>query len=120
MIEVLQKIANRIYPIRLSFVFVAVLCLFLLIYILLSGDARLDLYMLPVVALFSWAICLYGISDAFRRVPEKAAVDDRFFVRVKKRWKRLIAWIWSVGFLICTALLIFLSSRVLTMAITAS
>ena len=119
MIERMQGIAKRIYPVRLWFIVIAFLCLFAFLYIVLSGEPRLDAYLYPSVISFAWSLCLFGMADTFYRVPEKVAAGDRFWLRIIKRTRRFIAWLWSVGFLVCTMLLFYLSYKAFNLALAA-
>jgi hypothetical protein len=116
MIDVMQRLANRVYPIRFLFVVMAILCLLAFTYLVLSGDLRLDAYLFPSLISFGWSVCLFGVSDVFNKVPQKVNEHDGFFARVKKRVKRFVAWIWSVGFLVCTVMLFYLSFKAFSMA----
>ena len=120
MIEIMQRIAKRIYPIRFLFIVIAFFCLFCFLYIALSADHSLEPYLFPSVISFGWCVCLFGISEVFNRVPAKTSQGDRFLLRLKKRVQRLIAWIWSVGFLVCTVLLFYLSYKTFGLALAAS
>ena len=120
MIEVMHRFASHIFPIRYFFILLAFLSLFCFIFITLSGDKTLDVYLFPSVTSFGWSICLYGIADAFRSVPEGIKEGDGFLIRFKKRIRMSIVWLWSVGFMICTLLLVYLSIKSVSMALGGS
>ena len=120
MIEVMQRLANRVYPVRFLFVIIAFLSLFAFLYVALSGDHSLEPYLFPSIITFGWCVCLFGISDVFNKVPDNVEEGDGFFVRLRKRIQRLIAWVWSVGFLLCTVLLFYLSFKTFGLAFAAS
>ena len=120
MIEVMQRLANKVYPVRYAFMVLAVFSLLAFIYVVLSGDYTLDVYLLPSLTSFGWSLCLFGIADTFNKVPEKVIEGDGFFLRIKKRVKRFVSWFWSLCFLVCTILLFYLSYRALSLALVAS
>ena len=117
MIEQMQGIARRIYPIRFLFIVIAFFCLFAFLYIVLSSEPYLDPYLYPSVVSFGWSVCLFGMADVFYRVPERVAEGDRFWVRIIKRVRRFIAWFWSAGFLVCTLILFYLSYKAFNLAL---
>ena len=119
MIDTMQSLAKRVYPIRHLFVVMALLSLFAFIYVALSRDTSLDVYLFPSVVAFGWSVCLYGIIDVFQTTPGKVVAGDRFFTRLKKRIRRSIAWVWSVGFLLCTVLLFYLSYKSVSLALAS-
>lgn len=120
MIEVMQGLANRVYPIRFAFIFFAFLSLFCFLYVVMGNDKSLDVYLFPSVAAFGWSVCLFGVADVFRSVPEGIKEGDGFILRFKKRIRRSIAWVWSIGFMVCTLLLVYLSYKSVGMAISGS
>jgi hypothetical protein len=118
MIEVMQGLAKRILPIRPFFIVLASLCALSFVYIVLSGDKSLDIYLFPSVVLFGWSFCLFGIAGIFRSVPDAIVDGDGFFLRWKKRIRRAIAWLWSLGFMTCTILLVYLSYKSIKMSLS--
>ncbi|MCG8315271.1 MAG: hypothetical protein MI976_18830 [Pseudomonadales bacterium] len=120
MIQAMQGLANRVFPIRFLFVVIAFFSLFGFLYIALSKDQSLDLYLFPSLVSFGWCICLFGIADVFMSVPEEVKEGDGFFLRIKKRIRRSIAWVWSYGFMACTVLLVYLSYKSVSLAIGGS
>ena len=120
MIDVMQRMATKIYPVRLIFVVLSFVFLFVFIYALVSGDESQDVYLLPSLVSFAWSVCLFGISDVFKSVPQKTDENDGFFRRIKKRVRRFITWMWSIGFFVCSVLLFYLSYKSFGLALAGS
>ena len=116
MIDTMHKLASKVYPVRFILVLFGVICAFAFLFITFSGEANLDTYLFPCVVAFGWSMCLYGISHAFHNVPSKINANDRFFMRIKKRVKRFFVWLISIGFLITTLILVYLSYKAFSMA----
>lgn len=115
MLQFMQRVAERLYPIRLLFIIVA-LCFFSgFAYILLSGEKSFEPYLLPSLVGFGWCLCLFGIADGFHTIPQTVNDEDGFISRVNKKIKRFLCWLSSICFVICCFALIFFSVRALNL-----
>ncbi|MEO0423475.1 MAG: hypothetical protein AAF184_14155 [Pseudomonadota bacterium] len=119
MLQSMQRLARVVFPVRHLLGVMIALCVAAFAYILLSGDPALDAYLLPTLAALGWSLCLLGITIAFTTLPEPVQAGDRFFQRMRKRFRRFISWIWSVCFIVCSAMLLFLSFRALSLALAS-
>lgn len=115
----MQRLARTVFPLRHVLMALAALCVLAFAYIILSGDPALDAYLLPTLAVLGWSLCLAGIASAFSTLPEPVKAGDRFLQRVRKRLRRLLSWVWSICFLACSAMLLFLSFRALSLALAS-
>ncbi|MCH4296445.1 hypothetical protein MJ923_19240 [Shewanella sp. 3B26] len=116
MIDIMQSVAQRLYPIRNLWLLLGMLCLIGTVWILVAGGSEFDPYLMPTIAGFGWSFCLYGIAKQFNRVPEKIMPGDGIWQRCKKRLKRFVSWVWLLLALNCTLLLIYSSFRILGFA----
>ncbi len=117
MIETMQGLALKIYPVRYLVVGIGGIALACFVYIVLSGEAHLDDYLLPLVSIFGWCVSLYGIATTFQNAPPEILENDRFFTRIKKRISRFISWFWSVAFCLVTVLMFYLSYKTFSMSL---
>ena len=117
MINTVNRIAKLIYPIRKALVLLSVGALVTAIYTVLSGNKGLDPYLLPCIALFGWLCCLYGLATGFSGEPLSIGENDRFFTRIKKRVKMMVAWVLAAFVVACMLGLFYLSYMTFKMAV---
>lgn len=110
-LSLIQSIARIAYKIRVFIWALAAASLIGFFYVILKSEASLDTYLMPMVVLFGWSICLLGIGGSFREVPELPDKSIGFFQRIAMRFRYRIAWFWALFFLICTLILLYMSIR---------
>ena len=117
MIERMHRIAKWIYPLQTFILLIAMLSFGGFFYVVFSGELGLDKYMFPSIVMFAWSMCLFGISEVLSVLPQTINQSDGFFRRLKKRIKHFFAWLWSLGFTLCSIVLAYFSIRSIGMLI---
>lgn len=108
MIEWMNAFALTIHRYRFILIIIGFLSFCSSLYIILNNDPHIDRYLMLSVILLAWTLCLFGVSNLFRRIPEPAENEVKFFRRQWQRFRRLIAWGLGAGLLtLCFALLYF-------------
>jgi len=114
MLDILQRIALAIRPLRYAAIVLGLLCLAALGVIILGAPAsgEQNRYLVPAIVGFVWCLSAYGFIDTFQHVPEKADRDRHGWVaRLKLQLYRGWFWILAVLFTAATLAALFLTFR---------
>lgn len=112
MIEALAELSKRIYwakPVAylMGFGFFS-----LFAYAVFSTNANeTDIYLIPSVLGVIWSLLFISIVSIFPYVPSKPSSDEKFFKKLKVRFKRAIYHLLGLLFLILTIAVILLSLK---------
>ena len=109
MLTRLQQFAIRLRPARHLLLVIAAMAFCGAAYTLVTSRSQAeDLYFIPLLALFAWALMLYAFAMLFLRVPPMPEPGVKFLARVRVRLQRSAYWILAVtmlgvsGFLLLT------------------
>lgn len=113
MIDVLQKIAVRIRPLRPVAFVAGLLCLAALGVIVFGSPASGagNRYLMPAIVGFIWCLSAYGFIDTFQTVPDKVELSAGFFAGMKRRIARGWFWFLALLFGISTLAALFLTLK---------
>ena len=111
MLKFAQASAKNIYPFRHFLAAVGVGFFAFFLYLVFQNDPEMDKYFLPVAVCCAWVVCLMGIASYFRLVPDWPEGKVGFFLRIKIKFHRGIAWFWAISFSLCSIILFYLSVR---------
>jgi hypothetical protein len=98
MIDSFQRLANRLWPLRIVAVGAGVLFLLLVVVIILFSNSREDgKYLIPGFLGILWSLSAHAFIINFQSVPEKAKRSDGFLHRLKRNVHR--SWYWIIAFI---------------------
>src|SRR5690606_14682456 len=115
MLSRLQRFAIRLHPARHFLLVIALLALGGTGWFLVTSSSRADdLYFIPLVALFAWALMLYAFAVLFVRVPAAPEPGSGFGMRTTVRLQRAGYWLLAVAMLMVSAFLLIATWQLAT------
>lgn len=111
MLKFAQASAKKIYPFRNILAVIGAGLFAFFLYLIFQNDPEMDKFFLPVAVCAAWVVCLMGIASYFRLVPDLPETKVGFFLRIKIKFHRAIAWFWAVCFTLCSVILLYMSLR---------
>lgn len=115
MIDKFQGIARLIRFLQLPSIAAGLICLFSILFILItSGSREGDRYLIPCILGLLWAMSLYSFIATFDSIPRKEKQTLKVLGKLKHKITR--GWYWFIGllFLGSTAGAVFLTYRMLS------
>jgi hypothetical protein len=78
-----------------------------------SSSHKDDLFLIPSIVGLLWSLTTYALLSSFHHISRAPNKNDRFFLRIKLRLKRI--WYWALGvlFLGATATAMVVSVRLI-------
>jgi hypothetical protein len=109
------RLANAIQIARIPLLVFGLICFVSIATIVfMSRSHEQDQFLLPGVVGLLWAMSTYAFIATFRIVPEKSDKTWKFTNRLKRNIHRGWYWLVSFTFVGITAIIIFLTTRMLT------
>lgn len=114
MIDLLQKLAVKLEPLRFFALGVGALCLLVAVGIVLTpfSDEK-ERYVVPAVTGLLWSLSAYVFVTTFRFVPQTLTAASGFWRRLTRRIQRSWYWLLAIVFFTTTGLVAFLTLRLL-------
>ena len=114
MIERLQRIATILARFRLSIFVLAGFSLMVLVLSVLDNPLLDDdMFLMPAILGFCWALMLYSTSELFQVIPEKAGNKTTFLRRMAVFVRRGMLWILGILTIAGAAALFMLSYQLM-------
>jgi len=115
MLTRLQRFAIRLHPARHLLLVIATLAFVGAGWFLMTSRSRADdLYFIPLVALFAWALMLYAFAMLFLRVPPAPEPGSGFRLSTAVRLQRAGYWLLAVAMLAVSAFLLMATWQLAT------
>ncbi len=119
MLNALHQLAKRIYFARRLFLVLANIIAAFFIFAITTNPDIQDIYLQSSVALFGWFFCLYGIANGFITLPSSITGNDKFLIRLQKRIKLSMAFLFASLFMVCTLGLVYVSYLTVKLSVTS-
>lgn len=115
MLTRLQNLAIRLHPARHLLLVVALVALVGAGWFVATSRSRADdLYFIPLVALFAWALMLYAFAMLFVRVPPPPEPGNGLRMRTSVQLQRAGYWLLAVAMLAVSAFLLLATWQLAT------
>lgn len=112
----MRRFLLPLMPLRLLFVFVAVVALILFVVFLLNNDTTTDRWILPLTMLFAWSSSLAFVLSGYRLLKIEP-VAGKWWQRIKRRMALLLLWLVELLFVLTSAVLLWLTLRTIGMSL---
>ena len=115
MLDSLNRFARRLLPMRMLFLGLALFAFLVVIVSLFAEEGgQQGLYAMPALTLFLWALSVFVFILNFAVIPQRNEGESGMIRRGMQRLQR--AWYWLVGlfFLSTTLLLLYVTTRLVT------
>src|SRR5690606_1981672 len=105
----------RLRPLRHLWLLVAALAFLGAASILVTSRSQAEqLYFIPLIALFAWAMTLYAFAMLFAQVPPPPQSGMRWRLRIKVHLQRAGYWVMAVVMLMVSAFLLLTTWQLAT------
>jgi len=114
MIATLSALARRLIWLRPIVLLLGIGFFSLFVYALVNGNSTFqDFYLIPSLLGVIWVLLFNTLISIFPNIPPKPRAEEKFFSRIKLKFKRGFYGVMAVIFILLTALVIFFTVRML-------
>ncbi|MCW8885293.1 MAG: hypothetical protein OQK12_08545 [Motiliproteus sp.] len=111
MIDRLQRLADRLQPVRRVLVIIGFVAAAIAGYLLTAESVQQDNYLLASLIALVWSLSAYAFVVNFQGVPSRPTRSESLFARLKARLQRSWYWFLAICLLVTSLGLIWISLR---------
>ena len=113
MIDHFHKITNRLRKLKSVVIIMAVIFLIIILGIIFLNTHQEEFFLIPCIVGFLWCLLAYAFLIGFQYMPNKANENNKFFARMKVKFYRFLYWLFGVGFIVISIVMIILSVKMI-------